>query len=92
MGVYGLTAATAVPLLLGIGFRRVSVSLAWLGSIAALVIHFGLFFHGEQLFPNVNVTFGNPGVTAAIAAMITIPATALIAMVASNRRLIPSGS
>lgn len=92
VGVYGLTAATAVPLLLGIGFRRVSVSLAWLGSIAALVIHFGLFFHGEQLFPNVNVTFGNPGVTAAIAAMITIPATALIAMVASNRRLIPSGS
>jgi sodium/pantothenate symporter len=85
VGVYGLTAATAVPLLLGVGFRRVSVSLAWLGSIVALVIHFGLFFHGEQLFPNVNVTFGNPGVAAAIAAMITIPATATIAAIALRR-------
>ncbi len=85
VGVYGLTAATAVPLLLGISFRRVPISLVWLGSMAALVIHFGLFFNGDSLFPNSTVTFGNPGVTAAIAAMITIPATALIAFVATRR-------
>lgn len=85
VGVYGLTAATAVPLLLGVLFRRVPISLVWLGSVAALVIHFGLFFSGERMFPNVNVTFGNPGVTAAIAAMITIPATAIIATILSRR-------
>jgi len=73
-GVYGLTAATAVPLLLGISFHRIPISLAWFGSIAALVIHFGLFFHGTELFPNSKLMFGNPGVTAAIAALITIPA------------------
>lgn len=85
VGVYGLAAATAVPLLLGVLFRRVPISLVWLGSVAALVIHFGLFFSGERMFPNVNVTFGNPGVTAAIAAMITIPATAIIAKILSRR-------
>ncbi len=44
-GVYGLTAATAVPLLIGILFSRVPISLVWFGSVAALIIHFGLFFH-----------------------------------------------
>lgn len=78
-GVYGLAAATAVPLLLGVSFRRVPMSLAWMGAIAALVIHFGLFFSGESLFPDSNLTFSNPGVTAAIAAMITIPTTAIFA-------------
>ena len=78
-GVYGLTAATAVPLLLGISFHRIPISLAWLGSIAALIIHFGLFFHGTELFPNSKLMFTNPGVTAAIAALITIPATMLTA-------------
>ncbi len=78
-GVYGLTAATAVPLLLGISFGRLPISLVWFGSVAALIIHFGLFFHGDALFPGSKLTFGNPGVTAAIAAMITIPATAAAA-------------
>ncbi len=86
VGVYGLAAATAIPLLLGILFRRLPISLVWLGSVAALAIHFALFFSGEQLFPDSNVTFGNPGVTAAIAAMITIPATAIIATIVARRR------
>lgn len=42
-GVYGLTAATAPPLLLGVLFRRVPVALVWTGSVVALVIHFGCF-------------------------------------------------
>ena len=84
-GVYGLTAATAVPLLLGVSFRQVPISLAWFGSIAALLIHFGLFFHGDALFPNSNLTFGNPGVTAAIAALITIPGTWIAALIVRAR-------
>jgi sodium/pantothenate symporter len=80
-GVYGLTAATAVPLLLGISFRRVPISLAWFGSIAALLIHFGLFFNGAEIFPNSKLVFGNPGVTAAIAALITLPGTMVAAVI-----------
>ena len=77
-GVYGLTTAAALPLLLGVLFRKIPVALVWVGSVAALVIHFGLFFSGDALFPNSTLTFGNPGVTAAIASLVTIPATAVI--------------
>ena len=83
-GVYGLTAAAAVPLLLGISFHRIPIALAWFGSVAALVIHFGLFFRGDALFPTSQLTFGNTGVTAAIAAMITIPGTMIAAAIVSR--------
>jgi len=84
-GVYGLTAAAAVPLLLGVLSRRISLALVWFGSIAALVIHFGLFFNGDLLFPNSKLIFSNPGVTAAIAALITIPVTAMLAAMLARR-------
>ncbi|MEM1173996.1 MAG: hypothetical protein AAGI27_04220 [Pseudomonadota bacterium] len=85
-GIYGLTSAAALPLLLGILFRNLPLALVWSGSAAALVIHFGLFFFGTQLFPSSSLTFGNPGVTAAIASLTTIPAVALIAGFVSKRR------
>jgi len=72
-GVYGLTAATAPPLLLGVLFRRVPVALVWSGSVAALVIHFVLFFKGADLFPASSLTFGNPGVTVSIATLAVLP-------------------
>lgn len=77
-GVYGLTAASALPLLLGVLFRKLPVVLVWVGSAAALVIHFLLFFQGDAMFPNATFTFANPGVTAALAAIITIPVTAVV--------------
>ncbi|MDJ0939317.1 MAG: hypothetical protein QNJ00_06105 [Woeseiaceae bacterium] len=78
-GVYGLTVAAAPPLLLGVLFQRVPVSLAWLAAIGAIVTHFGLFFFGDRLFPSSTLVFGNPGVTAPIAALVTIPPMLLIA-------------
>ena len=86
-GVYGLTAAAAVPLLLGVLFRRPPLTLICAGSVLALIIHFGLFFSGETLFPEAPVTFGNPGVTAAIAALVTIPGTALLIAIASRKTI-----
>ncbi len=77
-GVYGLTAASALPLLLGVLFRKLPVVLVWVGSAAALVIHFMLFFQGDAMFPHATFTFANPGVTAALAAIITIPVTAVV--------------
>jgi len=72
-GVYGLTAAAAPPLLLGVMFRRVPLALAWVGSALALVLHFGLFFRGDGLFPAAPFTFGNPGVSASIATLAVVP-------------------
>jgi SSS family solute:Na+ symporter/sodium/pantothenate symporter len=74
VGVYGLTVAAAPPLLLGVLFRNVPLSLVWTGSVLALTIHFVLFFYGSVLLPQANLTFSNPGVTASIAALLVIPA------------------
>ncbi len=78
-GVYGLTAAAAPPLLLGVLFRRVPLILAWSGSVVAITVHFVLFFKGDEWLPGVNLTFGNPGVTASLAALLTIPLMIVIA-------------
>ena len=72
-GVYGLTAAAAPPLLLGVLFRRIPVALVWTGSVVALVIHFALFFRGSEMFPTSAIAFGNPGVTVSIATLIVLP-------------------
>ena len=72
-GVYGLTAAAAPPLLLGVLFRRVPLALVWTGSVVALVVHFALFFKGNELLPMSSLTFGNPGVTVSIATLTVMP-------------------
>ena len=84
-GVYGLTAATAPPLLLGVLFRRVPLALVWLGSISAISIHFLLFFQGDKWFPESSIAFGNPGVTVSIATLAVLPLLLLIAA-SQNRR------
>ena len=72
-GVYGLTAAAAPPLLLGVLFRRVPVALVWTGSAAALIIHFALFFKGAEWFAGSSMTFANPGVTVSLATLLVLP-------------------
>ena len=85
-GVYGLTAAAAPPLLLGVLFRRVPVALVWIGSAAALVIHFTLFFKGDQWFPESSLTFANPGVTVSVATLLVLPVLLVAAMVLNSRK------
>jgi SSS family solute:Na+ symporter/sodium/pantothenate symporter len=80
-GVYGLAVAATVPLLLGVLLHRLPVAVVWGGSAVALVIHFVLFAQGDAMFPDSPLAFGNPGVTAALAALITVPATALVGRV-----------
>lgn len=84
-GVYGLTAAAAPPLLLGVLFRRVPVAIVWAGSVAALTIHFVLFFRGADLFPTSSIAFGNPGVTVSIATLALLPPL-LVAALWINRQ------
>jgi SSS family solute:Na+ symporter/sodium/pantothenate symporter len=84
VGVYGLALASAPPLLLGVLHDRAPLALAWLASALALTVHFILFFHGATLFPDSGLVFGNPGVTAAIAGLVSIPP-----MLVAGRRLRP---
>ncbi|RME91892.1 MAG: hypothetical protein D6772_17690 [Bacteroidetes bacterium] len=81
VGVYGLVLAAVPPLLVGMYFEKVSLPLVWTASVAALVIHFGLFFQGEQWFPNSSLAFGNPGLTATIALLATVLPSCLISFV-----------
>lgn len=85
-GVYGLTVAAAPPLLLGVLFGRMPLWLAWGASATALAVHFLLFFRGATLFPDSTLAWGNPGVTTAIAALVTIPAMLVVAGVLARSR------
>ncbi len=84
-GVYGLTAAAAPPLLLGVLFRKVPVALVWTGSAAALVIHFLLFFKGAEMFPGSSLTFANPGVTVSLATLVVLPVLLIVAAFLNKR-------
>lgn len=85
VGVYGLTAAAAPPLLLGVLFRKVPLLLVWAGSAIAITLHFLLFFKGAALFPESTLTFANPGVTVSVATLLVLPAM-LVAGWFLNRR------
>ncbi len=84
-GVYGLTVAAAPPLLMAVLFRQVPVALAWIASAVALTLHFVLVLYGDVLFPNATMVFGNPGVSAALASLITLPPALVIAAFTSKR-------
>jgi sodium/pantothenate symporter len=65
-GVYGLVLAAVPPLLAGVLFKKVPITLVWSTSVIALSVHFLLYFFGAQWFPNAPFTFANPGVTATL--------------------------
>lgn len=75
VGVYGLVLAAVPPLLVGVLFKKASLQIVWLGSLLSMGTHFSLYFWGAQLFPNSSLTFGNPGVTAALGILIGLSPT-----------------
>ncbi|MEL7249736.1 MAG: hypothetical protein AAFO03_15010 [Bacteroidota bacterium] len=77
VGVYGLVLAAVPPLLAGVLYERPKIKLVWAMSVLGLILHFGLYFFGELLFPTSSLAFANPGVTAAIALLCTIVPTLL---------------
>ncbi len=85
VGVYGLVLGAVPPLLAGIWFRHVPLSLVWTASLAAMGLHFSLYLWGRDWFPDASLTFANPGVTLALAMLlVVIPALALLWLM--NRR------
>ncbi|MEM7611130.1 MAG: hypothetical protein AAF270_05600 [Pseudomonadota bacterium] len=71
VGVYGLAVAATPPLLAGVLSRQLPLTLIWSASAIALVAHFTLFFYGPTLLPHSNFSFANPGVTAALAFLLS---------------------
>lgn len=78
LGVYGLVLAAVPPILAGVLFQRVSTTITWCFSVLALLLHFGLFYFGPDLFPSTTFAFGNPGATAAVALLFTAIPTLLL--------------
>ncbi len=60
-GVYGLFAATFVPVLFGIFCRRPRAGLAAAAAVVALVVHFGMYYGKITVYHN------NPAVPATCA-------------------------
>ncbi|MBB4079895.1 SSS family solute:Na+ symporter/sodium/pantothenate symporter [Lewinella aquimaris] len=85
VGVYGLVLAAVPPLLAGVLFRRVELRTVWFFSALALTIHFGLYLYGERLFGDAGPAFANPGVTATIALLVTVPPTLILSLLARRR-------
>ncbi len=78
VGVYGLVLAAIPPLVAGVLFEHVPVRIVWITSGVSLLTHFGLYFFGEQLFPDTTFTWSNPGVTGAFGLIAGLTPTLLI--------------
>ncbi len=89
VGVYGLVLAALTPLLAGIWFERVSLPLMWCGSLGAMLAHFALYLWGRRIFPDASLSFENPGVTMALAAIGVVLPVLLIAWW-QHRQAIPA--
>jgi sodium/pantothenate symporter len=74
-GVYAYFAAAFVPVLFGTFFKQVPVQVVFTASVVALVSHFGIYY--LRITPYMQETVNNPGVSAAIAILISL-ATGLI--------------
>jgi sodium/pantothenate symporter len=88
VGVYGMALAAVTPLLAGVLFKSAPIRAVWIASALALTVHFGLYFFGPGLMPDVPLTLANPGVTASVAMLaVVLPALALIALRAWRLRV-----
>lgn len=70
-GVYALVLSSLPPLLNGIFYEKPSLSVVWIFSVLALVIHVLLYFYGESFFPGQGIAFKNPAVPGSIAILCT---------------------
>ncbi len=91
VGVYGLVLAVVPPLMAGVLFKQVNLTAVWALSVLGVVLHFGLYFFGSDLFPDLALNVANPGVTAAVGCLAgSLPALALGFV--QNRRVAPASA
>ncbi len=73
-GVYGLFAATFVPVLFGVFTRRATKGMVFTASLVALAVHFGMYYGELTRYHN------NPAVTAAFALIASVAVMFLMMM------------
>lgn len=81
-GVYGLFAATFVPVIFGAFLPGVRISVIWAASITALVVHFGMYYGEITMYHN------NPAVTVTFALFASI-AVGLIMFLMAKKVVVP---
>jgi len=86
-GVYALVLSSLPPLLNGILYDKPSLTVVWIGSVLALVIHVVLYFYGEAFFPGQNIAFKNPAVPGSIAILCTTIPSLVINYFIANKSL-----
>lgn len=85
VGVYGLVLVALTPLLVGVLLKNSPIKLVWTASIVAVIMHFILYFYGDELFPNLGFTYANPSVTAALAIITVVLPTLIIAWILNKK-------
>jgi sodium/pantothenate symporter len=90
IGVYGIVAASAVPILGGIAFEHLRARTAWVSALTGLGVHFTLYALGAAGFARGH-ELGNPGVTAtwAILASAAVAVPGVLRARAERRRSLP---
>jgi SSS family solute:Na+ symporter/sodium/pantothenate symporter len=58
VGVYGIVAASAIPILFGIAFPRMDRNTALASAIVGMAVHFGLYLFDFDPNPGVTATYG----------------------------------
>lgn len=69
-GVYAYFAAAFVPVLFGIFLKEVPLKAVFTASITAILVHFGIYY--GRLTPYMQEPVNNPGVSAAIAIVVSL--------------------
>lgn len=78
-GVYGLFAATFVPILFGVFSKRATTGMVLTASLTALLVHFGMYYGRFTIYHN------NPGVTAACAIIASVLVMAGLLLATARR-------
>ena len=88
-GVYAYFSAAFVPILFGMFLRDTRPVTAIAGSVAAVVVHFSMYY-GHLPVPGTAATGENPGVAAAVALLASLAVASTVHVVAGRRRRVPA--
>ena len=82
VGVYGIVAASAVPILFGIAFPRMGKNAAFAAAVMGMAVHFGLYLFGDYPNPGVTATYGI--IASATTAMVALAVTVRVRRAAAR--------
>lgn len=85
-GVYAYFAAAFVPVLFGIFMKNVSVRSVFVASVVALICHFGIYY--GRITPYMQEPVNNPGVSAAIAIVMSLLVGYIIYKIDSKKAIV----